>query len=245
MKKTLFFSLAIVLAFAVFTGCKSNDVGSLEDNSSVSQPSDEIIDLTSMAQYLFNYSDDQNQVIASVNSEPLYYADFIMLKRQNEVSCKNGLAALESMPIEEGEKESLREQYRVQTDEEIINRMIRSKVQLLEASKLGIEVSDEAAYIEAQKNYNDLKNNYYSSDESVRNQATPDWNLIQAYMQVFDMNEEQYLQKSAESMKNVLIKSELFNHVQANFTEDEKQNPQQAFETYMDHLINQYKIIRY
>ncbi len=168
-----------------------------------------------------------SEIILYVNGEPVYKSEmdvqisynkltYNLLKSQQE---NNSLYAQNSELYDKQIQESISK-----SNEEITNDIIKSKIMVQQAQRLGISADYDDAYKQHKSNY-----------EVIKKQADENYRFIALYIEEMGITEEEYLEQAANSYCNLMTKYNLQTYYSNN---KELTAEFESFDDYIQNLID-------
>ena len=178
--------------------------------------------------------------LLTVNGQPIYKNDVESEKLTNEKTVSNGMEQLEAMEIPEEDKEQYRASLILKSEEQIVQEFIERRVQCQEAERRGITADVEAIYLQLLTDDRTTRQAADNGDAQARTLQIEQDAFIEAmgYASV-----EEYYQFAADNLQSAAKISELRRQVIAGFDEEQKQDEEAAYQTFVKRLVEAAEIV--
>lgn len=168
-------------------------------------------------------SNESKEVIVTVNGEPIYRKTVEIQNGYNELQY-----TLNNQSIKQNTESSTQEQlYGANNENEVLKKIIESKVLIQEARKLGISYDFDVAY-------NAVKSSY----DIIKEKGGETYELLSGYIKAMGLSEKEYLEIATnaycDQMCKYLLKKDYEDSLKANTV---------AYEQYVSRLVSQAEIV--
>ena len=179
-------------------------------------------------QYMIDLASINNMeevVLVTVNGEPIFTRTLLAKKLGNERTVRNGLAQIDAMDISEQEKQEMRTQYVLKSDEEITEDLIEQELLLQEAKRRGIVVSIDTIYQQLESDYNLLVDCAENGEGDEKQEAQVILEDTKTWMKAMDYDTvDEYLSATAEIMISYHMIVKLLEQEGANMNDTSEQS---------------------
>lgn len=185
---------------------------------------------------------ENEEVAVTVNGEKIYQSTVNLQLEYSKLSYLMSVNQLESKDIPEEQKQQLLEKIKSlqQTEDGILNQLIKESVILQEAERQGITFSDEEAMSYALEQFALVKNSVVTDDTSPT--GILNYEFFKKYIAALHLTEEQYIDKAAEAYKRMFIIKK-FNETIAAVNQTPSSIEESNLSSYVDSLLSQAEIV--
>lgn len=202
MKKIIMI-IAITLVVALFV---SIGVVALDKNTNLFSSFFKVVD----------ESKEKNNIVASVNGEPIYRS-MVDVK----VSYNNMIYSMNKDIVSNNA-----EKLKIKNEEEILEELIESRVIIQEAKRLNLDYAYEKAFVDMEKSYNIVKD---MNDENYK--------FLVSYMEAANLTESEYLKIAAQAYADRVSRANLKSYY------GKLDKKYDSFEDYIKGLVSEATIV--
>lgn len=187
---------------------------------------------------LASLNQGEKKIALTVNGVPIYRNEIEFTLLNNQVRVAEGLEQLEAADLSEEKKQEMRSSLVVQTEQEVIEKLIEQRVQKQEAECRGITVDVEAIYEQMLADYRLIQQSAKSGDaRAKKNMAEQD-----AFIEGMGYDSpEEYFRFAAEVSQSAGKITELRRQVIAEM--EGVQDTDAAYEAFVNDLVAKAEIV--
>lgn len=183
-----------------------------------------------------NQKNKTDRVLLTVNGDPIYYAQFAYLKAGQQMTKEAAQYYADNFKGTDEQKEEMLNQITIKTDDEIMDELITTRLEIQECDRRRISVSDKDALAAAKDSYNAIKE-VSETDSTGR--------FLTAFAEAKGMTLKEYFESPdyVTTQKWVLRKAELFSQITKDVESEPTQKRQEYYKDYIESLRKKAKIV--